>query len=243
MNVIADAYLDSICARLNDLRSEAADSIAAAVHALVETAQNDGLAYMFGTGHSHMLAEEVHYRAGGLAFAVPILDPATMLHEGAIASTETERTPGIVEPIFGRYPIVARDVLFVISNSGINAAPLEAARIGRKIGCKVIAITSVAYSTASANGRVTLADLADIVIDNGTPPGDAIVDLPGTKLKTGPASTVIGTAVINAIFAQVAYRLAEDDDNPPVFLSANMPGAHASNSALVERYKPRNRHL
>jgi len=242
MNAIADAYLDTIRARLNDLKSAAADSIAATVDALVETAQNDGLAYVFGTGHSHMLAEEVHYRAGGLAFAVPILDPAIMLHEGAIASTATERTPGIVEPIFRQYPIVAGDVLFVASNSGTNAAPLEAARIGRKIGCKVIAITSVAYSTASAGGREKLADLADIVIDNGTPPGDAIVDLPDTELKTGPASTVIGTAVINAIFAQVAHRLAAAG-NPPIYLSANMPGAQASNSALVKRYKPRNRHL
>ncbi len=242
MNVIADAYLDTICMRLKALRSDAAESIAAAVNALVTTAQNDGLAYVFGTGHSHMLAEEVHYRAGGLAFAVPILDPVTMLHEGAIASTMSERTPGIVEPIFDRYPIAAKDTLFVISNSGTNAAPLEAAHIGRKIGCTVIAVTSVAYSTASAGGREKLADIADIVIDNGIPPGDAIIEMPDTGLKTGPASTVIGAAVINAIFAQVAYRLAEEG-NPPVFLSANMPGAQESNRALVERFKARNRHL
>lgn len=242
MNEIAEAYLDAICARLTDLQMSAASAIAAATDALVETAGRDGLVYVFGTGHSHMLAEEVHYRAGGLAFAVPILDPKTMLHEGAIASTVAERTTGVVAPIFDRYPITANDVLFVVSNSGTNAAPLEAAHIGRKIGCTVIAITSVAYSTASANGREKLADLADIVIDNGTPPGDAIVDLPGTELRSGPASTVIGTAIINAIFAQAAHRLAEEGE-APIYLSANMPGAKESNSALVERYKPRNRHL
>lgn len=242
MNEVADAYLDAVCARLTELKTRAADAIAAATDAVVATARKDGLAYVFGTGHSHMLAEEVHYRAGGLAFAVPILDPATMLHEGAIASTATERTPGIAGPIFARYPITANDVLFVISNSGTNAAPREAAHIGRGIGCTVIAITSLAYSTASARGGEKLADLADIVIDNGTPPGDAIVDLPGTDLKSGPASTVIGTAIINAIFAQVAHRLASDGD-APIYLSANMPGAQDSNSALIERYKPRNRHL
>lgn len=242
MNTVADMYLDSLCKRLSALKSDAAKPITEATDAIVETARRDGLAYVFGTGHSHMLAEEVHYRAGGLALAVPILASATMLHEGAIASTTMERTKGIVQPIFDRYDITSDDVLFVASNSGVNAAPLEAARIGKAIGCTVIAITSVAYSTETANGREKLADLADIVIDNGTPPGDAIVELPGTELKSGPASTAIGMAIINAIFAQVAHRLAEDG-HPPIYLSANMPGAKENNRTLVERYAKRNRHL
>ncbi|MGP1397669.1 MAG: SIS domain-containing protein [Inquilinaceae bacterium] len=242
MNAVADAYLDALCERLAALKIRTAEPMAAAVDAIVDAARGDNLVYVFGTGHSHMLAEEVHYRAGGLALAVPILATATMLHEGAVASTAMERTEGIVGPIFDRYDITSGDVLFVISNSGINAAPLEAARIGRRIGCTVVAITSVAYSTASANGREKLADLADITIDNGVPPGDAIVDLPGTDLKSGPASTVVGAAIINAVFAQAAHRLAQDG-HPPIYLSANMPGAKTTNRTLVDRYRTRNRHL
>lgn len=242
MTAVANAYLDALCERLTALKIDAAGPIAAATDAIVEAARRDCLVYVFGTGHSHMLAEEVHYRAGGLALAVPILASTIMLHEGAIASTRMERTEGIVGPIMDRYDITSRDVLFVISNSGVNAAPLEAARIGRSIGCTVIAVTSVAYSTAAASGGVKLADLADIVIDNGIPPGDAIVDLPGTQLKSGPASTAIGAALINAIFAQAAHKLAEDG-TPPIYLSANIPGAKETNRALVERYAKRNRHL
>lgn len=242
MNTVANAYLDELCQRLSALKNEAAEPMAAAINAIVETVSKDGLVYVFGTGHSHMLAEEVHYRAGGPAFTVPILASGLMLHEGAIASTAMERTEGVIKPLFDRYPITSNDVLFVASNSGTNAAPLEAARLGKQINCTVIAITSVAYSTASANGREKLADVADIVIDNGTPPGDAIVQLPGTDLKSGPASTAIGVAIINAIFAEVAHRLAEQHE-PPIYLSANMPGAKESNRALVERYAKRNRHL
>lgn len=242
MSAVANAYLDSLCERLADLKVQAQTPMAQAAAAIVSTAQKDGLVYVFGTGHSHMLAEEVHYRAGGLAFAVPILAAPLMLHEGAIASTQLERCEGIVKPILDRYDIAEDDVLFVISNSGVNAAPLEAAKIGKTIGCTVIAITSVSYSTAAAKGREKLADIADIVIDNGIPPGDAIVDLPGTELKSGPASTAIGAAIINAVFAQAAHELAEKG-NPPIYLSANMPGAKESNRELVERYAKRNRHL
>ena len=242
MSPVANAYLDELCNRLTALKVHAAGPIAAAAKAVVDAARGDHLVYVFGTGHSHMLAEEVHYRAGGLALAVPILASTIMLHEGAVASTKMERAEGVSGPILERYGITRNDVLFVVSNSGVNAAPLEAARFGRKVGCAVVAITSLAYSTKTANGGERLADLADIVIDNGVPPGDAVVALPGTELRTGPASTTVGTAIINPVFAQAAHRLAQEG-RPPIYLSANMPGAKETNRALVERYKGRNRHL
>ncbi|MEL6964271.1 MAG: SIS domain-containing protein [Pseudomonadota bacterium] len=242
MTAVATSYLEALCERLSALKVHLAQPMAAAANAIVNAAKSDRLVYVFGTGHSHMLAEEVHYRAGGLALAVPILASPFMLHEGAIASSNNERTEGIAGPILDRYEIADNDVLFIISNSGVNAVPLEAARMARSIGCTVIAITSLAYSTAAANGGEKLADLADIVIDNGIPPGDAIIDLPGTSLKSGPASTAIGAAIINAIFSEAAHQLAEHGQ-PPIYLSANMPGARESNRALVERYAKRNRHL
>jgi len=242
MNPIADEYLADLADRLSALRRELAEPIAVAVDMVVETARRDGRVYVFGTGHSHMLAEEVHYRAGGLAFTVPILAGPIMLHEGAVAGTVYERTEGIVRPIMERYGIGANDILFVSSNSGINAAPLEAARYGSEKGARVIAITSVDYSTAAAKGGTRLADLADLVLDNGSPPGDAVLSVPGSELRVGPVSTAIGVAIINAIFAGVAARLSADGD-APIYLSANMPGAKEINAKLVARFRPRNPHL
>lgn len=236
------AYFDEVIQRLTRLRDDLAPAMAKAVSLIVDAARADHRVYIFGTGHSHVLAEEAHYRAGGLAFTIPILAAPTMLHEGAVAGTVYERTPGIVRPIFDRYDIQPGDILFVISNSGVNAAPIEAATVGREKGATVIAITSLAYSTAAANGRPRLADLADLVFDNETPPGDAVISVPGSDLKCGPVSTVIGVSVINAIFAAVATELAGDGD-AAIYLSANMPGAEDRNRRLVKRFKPRNPHL
>ncbi|NMG40678.1 sugar isomerase domain-containing protein [Chelativorans sp. ZYF759] len=242
MSTIADAYLSDLIARLAALKDSLAEPIKQAEDAIVETAKRDGLVYVFGTGHSHMLAEEVHFRAGGLALTVPILAGPTMLHDGAVAGTAYERMDGIVGPIMDRYPIGANDVLFVSSNSGVNAAPLEAARIGKARGATVIAITSVDYSTAAAKGRERLADLADIVLDNGAPPGDAVIAVPDNELKVGPVSTALGVAVINAILAGAAARLSKEGE-APIYLSANMPGAKENNERLIARYRPRNPHL
>lgn len=239
----AQAYLSGLAERIGALFSQNAAALAKAADAVEATAARDGLVYVFGTGHSHLLAEEVHYRAGGLALTVPVLASATMLHEGAIASTAFERMPGVVQPILDRYPIGAKDVLFVISNSGVNAAPVEAARIGKERGATVIAITSETYSREAAKGRVRLADIADIMLDNGAPAGDATVAVPGSTLKVGPVSTSIGAALINAVMAEVAARLQAKGAGAPIYLSANMPGAAENNAALVERYRPRNPHL
>lgn len=236
----ASGYLVELARRLSD--PALAAQLEPAVAAVVAAVRADRLVYVFGTGHSHMLVEECHYRAGGPAFTVPVLDTALMLHEGAIASTEAERQEGTAAKVLANYPIGAGDVLIVISNSGVNAVPLEAARIGRDLGCTVVALTSLAYSTTSAGGRVRLADLAHVVLDNGLPPGDALATLPGTALKAGSGSTVIGAALLNAIFAEVAARLAAFGP-PPIYLSANMPGATENNRELVARYGPRNRHL
>ncbi len=80
------------------------------------------------------------------------------------------------------------------------------------------------------------------MVDNGIEPGDAITALPGSDLRAGPASTVVGAAILNAIVVEVASALALDGD-PPVFRSANMDGAKDNNARLVARYRDRNPHL
>jgi len=111
---------------------------------LGEALASDHWLYAFGTGHSHMLAEEIFYRAGGLAHGVPMLDSKLMLHENAIEATYLEREEGYAAELLKQYPIAAGDVLIVASNSGRNAVPIELALDCRKIGMKVVVITAYA---------------------------------------------------------------------------------------------------
>ncbi|WP_455874101.1 SIS domain-containing protein [Rhizobium yanglingense] len=242
MTAVTDAYFSNLIGRLEALKKSLAEPMEKAAAVILDAARHDKRVYVFGTGHSHMLAEEVHYRAGGLAFTVPVLIGSAMLHEGAVISSVYERTQGLVRPVLERYGMQPGDVIIIASNSGVNAAPIEAADYGREIGAKVIAVTSVAYSSAIANGRRRLVDIADVVLDNGLPPGDAVLDLAGSDLKVGPVSTAVGATVLNAIFAEVASVLSKSGD-APVYLSANMPGAAEVNQRLVKKYRPRNPHL
>jgi uncharacterized phosphosugar-binding protein len=237
---VARAYLADLAARIAD--PALAAQLEPAIAAVVAAVQADRLVYVFGTGHSHLLALDLHYRAGGPAYVVPVLDERLMLHQGAMASTDRERMSGAAAEALSRYPLVAGDVVIIISNSGVNAAPVEAADLAKSLGARVIALTSRAYSQAAARGRPTLASRADIVIDNALPPGDALVALPASGLKAGPGSTAVGAAILQALFAEAAARLAVAGV-PLIFLSANMPGAAENNRELVARYGPRNPHL
>lgn len=243
MSSIIPDYFDKLIAHLSHLRDSQAQAMAQAVQMIVQVAKADKRVFVFGTGHSHMLAEEVHYRAGGLAITVPVLSALTMLHEGAYSSTRFERISGMVQPLLERYGIGAGDVLIVVSNSGVNAAPVEAVRFGREAGAHVIALTSVVYSQAAASGRVRLADLADIVLDNEIPAGDAMMQLPNSEMKAGAISTAVGATMLNAIFTAVAAELSAQGDDVPVYRSANMPGAASINENLVCKFKARNPHL
>lgn len=238
----AARYLEGAAALVGALLDGQEEAFAAAAEAVRRCMAEDGIVYLFGAGHSHMLAEEGHYRAGGLACVAPILSSAVMLHEGAAASTRMERLPGLAAPILSRYPIEARDVVVVFSTSGVNPVPVEAAKRGRELGATVIAVTSQAYSRQAAQGRERLADVASIVLDNRVPPGDASVTLAG-QVRAGPLSTIAGAALLNAMLVEASARLIAGGGEPPVYISANLPGGAERNAALVARFRARNPHL
>ncbi|EEP61853.1 Hypothetical protein, conserved [Brucella abortus str. 2308 A] len=242
MTEITDRYFNDVIARLSGLRDRLAAQMEKAADLIAAAARADRRVYVFGTGHSHMMAEELHYRAGGLAITVPILCGSIMLQDGAVASSHFERIEGAVRPILDRYGIRDGDVLVVVSNSGVNAAPIEAARYAREKGAAIIALTSVAYSNTIARGRTQLLSLADVVLDNDAPSGDAVLEIAGSALKVGPVSTALGVTILNAVFADVAARLVGEGD-APIYLSANMPGSGDINRSLVERYRDHNPHL
>lgn len=241
----ATRYMKRVQQLLDAIAQTQTAAIDAAATAITQALRNGGQLYLFGTGHSHMLAEEGHYRAGGLAPVCPILSSALMLHEGAVSSTLMERTSGLASAVLARYPVSAEDVLMIFSNSGVNAVPVEMALAAKQKGMTVIAVVALQYASTVASGPSgkRLADVADIVIDNQGVPGDALVEVGNSGLRTGPGSTVAGAFILNAILTEVAWRLVEMDGEAPIYISANMPNAAAHNAALIQRYRGRNPHL
>ncbi len=241
----AQSYMAAVRDLLDRVSETQLPAMLQAGQAIADAIRRDGLVYLFGTGHSHMLAEEGHYRAGGLAPVVPVLASAFMLHQSASNSSVMERLAGLAPAVLERYPLTANDVLIVFSNSGVNAAPVEAAQTAKAKGLIVIAITSVDYSSHARLGPAgqRLFEVADIVLDNQGPPGDALVEVGSSGLRTGPMSTIVGAFLLNAVLTEAVFQLEADGKELPVYISSNMPGAPDHNARLLERFRARNPHL
>jgi uncharacterized phosphosugar-binding protein len=220
-----ETYLEEARRALHRLEREGGGSIRAAAAAVADALEAGGVLHVFGAGHSHILAEEAFYRAGGLAAINPILDRRLMFFDGVLACTQAEREPGYARRILEQEDVRAIDAAIVVSNSGRNAVPIEMAVELQARGVKVIAITSLTHSRAVAARHALgrrLFEIADIVIDTGTPAGDAAMAVPGSELRMGPLSTVLGAAIVHAIQIEAAALLVQRGHEPPVLASANL---------------------
>lgn len=236
------AYLDRIRELMATVEREEAAPMEAAAQAIARSVADGGVVHLFGCGHSHILCEEVFYRAGGLACIHPIFNTGLMLHEGALQSSDLERMTGYGATIMKREDIRPGEVLVVLSTSGRNPVPVEVALAGKEKGATVVVLTSRAYSASQSprhpNGK-RLMDCGDIVINNHAPPGDATLTVPGLDQPFAPSSTVVGAAILNAVLARAVQIMTEMGVEPPVFLSGNLEGTDAHNRALAERYRSR----
>jgi uncharacterized phosphosugar-binding protein len=204
------------------------------------------LVHVFGAGHSHILAEEVFFRAGGLLSFNALLDPALMLHVSAIASGDVERIVDYAHILLDKYPINSSDAILVISYSGINPVPVEVARICKSQGLNVVALTSVQASQGSPARHPSgqrLCDVADIVLDNPGPVGDASLHLPGLDVAVCSLSTILGATILQSVVYETIQRLHQAGQQPPVLRSANTSDDESVNEALLKGYRYRLRHL
>jgi uncharacterized phosphosugar-binding protein len=231
-------YLDRVAGLLAQVEDRQWGYVAAAAEIVAEALAAGRTLHAFGSGHSHMLAEELYYRAGGLVRVRPILFEGLMLHAGGPLSTRLERIPGLGSAILEDHGVAAGDVLLIASNSGGNTVIVEMAREARRQGLRTIAITSIAHATSAQARQAAgprLHELADVVIDNGGVVGDAAVEIDGLTARVAPTSTVIGAAVINAMVAQVVERMVARGLEPEVFTSANLAGGDEVNEAHFAR--------
>lgn len=222
-------YLEAACSRLQRMKETQGQAIRQAAALVGETILSGGLVYTFGSGHSQLLSQEVHARAGGLYPVVQIADPLW---------GRAERLEGLAEVLFKGLPLKAGETIFVISNSGRNPEPIEAAMLARQMGLHVVAVTSLEHSRSVASRHSSgkkLYELGEVVLDTGAPPGDACLSFMGMPVQAGALSTVLGAALLNAVMVEAIQYILDQGEEPPVLMSANLDGADEYNAQIVAR--------
>ncbi len=213
---------------------------------MAEIIRRDRRIFLFGTGHSHLLAEEGFFRAGGLAAAAPIFTPqALMLHESARMSSQLERIPELAVALLDEYEPESGELLIIYADSGSNALPVQMAIEAKARGLITVGVCSLKYAHLAPLSRVgkKLFEVADFVIDNGGTPGDALVEVEGSTWRAAASSTLIGALIWNCLLTETVQRLVAYGVEPPIFASYNLPGAIEHNRALLAKWSKINPHL
>jgi uncharacterized phosphosugar-binding protein len=226
-------YLASLSALVDDILQTQRESVEAAADLIAPRVASGGVVHVFGPGHSHVVAEEAFNRTGGLACVNPIVDRT---------GGRAEVVEGYAAAILDGHDVRANEVLLLASNSGVNALPIEMALLAQEAGLVVIAVTSLEFSRSlsprHSSGK-RLFEIADVVLDNRCPAGDALVEILGLPVRAGAGSTVGAIALLNAVMASTVERLAAAGADAPVLLSERLPGEIEHNKALKKRYADR----
>lgn len=235
----ATEYFENLQRILSRIATQQADNIENAACAVAATLEKGGRIHTFGTGHSHMLAEEIFYRAGGLVNVNPILETGLMLHESASKSTALERLEGYGEILFDMHDIRSNDILFLFSNSGRNGVAIDLALIAKEKGVKTVVITNMEHTMQGKSRHSSgkkLFELGSIVVDNCGCIGDASMEIKEIGRNVAPTSTAAGAAILNAIEARAVEMMVADGFTPEVFSSSNVDGGDEINEAYVKKY-------
>ncbi|MEV5014029.1 SIS domain-containing protein [Streptomyces sp. NPDC053780] len=240
----AGQFLDAAIDLLRRVRDEEADSVEAAGTLLADTVERGGRLFAFGAGHSSLAAQDVVYRAGGLALMNLLTVPGVVGVDvmPATLGSALERVDGLASVVLDSSPLREGDALVIISLSGRNALPVEMAMKARALGVRTIGVTSVAYAseTASRHSSGTfLKDHCDIVLDSKIAVGDAELTLDTVPVPFAPASTVVTSALMQAMMATAAGALADRGIEPPLLRSGNVDGGHDWNGRVLDQYRDR----
>ena len=235
-------YLQNCLPHINKVLSQQHEA-EQVVERMVKTIRDDGIIFAFGTGHSHMIPMEMFGRAGGLANVCAMLDESVLNGGGARRSSRMEKLPGLADVIWQSTPPGPKDMLFIVSNSGRNAAIVEMALKAKEEGVFSVAITSMEQSKANVSLHPSgqkLYQLVDVALDNGAPDGDALMKY--GDYVTGPLSTLTGVILIQSLICE-CVRLCNERGIPvPLFQSQNTE-RKTNNEALFDRYASRIPHF
>ena len=245
-----EKYFEVMGNVIQKVRETQAENIMKAAEILADTTEKGGIIYGFGTGHSHLVADDAFWRAATPANYCALLEASATGNQEITKSYYIENTYGIGKLIVDYHRITSNDCMIIISNSGNNIAPVDAALRAKEKGIPVIAITAVEYSdflkTKHKDG-IKLKDVADVVLDNCSLIGDAAVEIEGFPMKVGSTSTIPNVYLQNAILTQMVEILVQRGFEPDVYYNGHMAfmdeNCAEHNDKLVDKYFYRIRNL
>ena len=245
MSAIAN-YFSDVHARLTQLEQTQQAAIDAAATLGASAIRDSRPIHIYDTGH--LISHEFIARTGGLAAYTALTFGASLSRENEWVAAQrhphdasgNDSARLLVQWLFEQGTIQARDPLILSSVSGTNVLLVELAQQARERGVPIIAVTGVDFSRQLVSNHTSgkrLFELADIVLDNQVPYGDAALTLDGLDTPAIAWSGLAGAALMWAVTAGVIEKCVDGNVLPTIFTSYNLPGGGEAYRKAREEYR------
>lgn len=230
---------------IDRIENTQADNLRRVADLYARTIAADGLVHLWGGGHSAMGVQETFPRIGSIVGFHPIVElPITYYTQvvgtsGLRQALFLERVSGYAETVLQNYEFGPNDCFVVISSTGINSVAVEMALGAKKRGMPVVAITSLEHQAKTVSRHSSgkrLGEIADFVIDNCTPPGDASIKIEGCDYPTSSTSSVAVITIVQTLNAMVAERLVKLGSKPLILASPHFVESEKESQRNIEEY-------
>ncbi|MBC8080196.1 MAG: SIS domain-containing protein [Gorillibacterium sp.] len=245
-NELETDYISGVRKIVDRIENEQMPAILKAADICVNSIANRNVVHLFGSGHSRMAVEEMYPRYGSFPGFHPMVELSLTNHHQVVGSNG-QRQAMFLENVEGFGKVIAdnfhygkHDSMILFSHSGTSNVVIDLAFEMKSRDIPVIAVTSVGHSQLSDSKHSSgkkLYELADIVIDNGAIPGDAMVKVEDLNTPVGPGSTIGNTLIVNLIKCEVARRLTAMGLPPKVLTSAIFVGKEESAKLFHDSYE------
>ena len=249
--MLAKLWLENAREVMAKIEKTQTENIRKAAKLMAESIGAGRWVHTFGCGHATLPVEEMYPRIGGFVGFHPIIElPLTFFTHitgemGIHQFLFLERAEGFGLEIMKSYSFDPRDTMWLFSHSGINQVNIDIALESKRIGMKVVAVSSVKgyeenQSRHSSGKKLT--EVADVIIDSCVPAQDASVSIRNHQDKIAPVSTMAFVTVVWMVITTIAEILVERGEKLFIHPSHNVPGDKTARQRLdraLAEYKRR----
>ncbi len=240
-------YFNKIVANLQEINEKQSENIKKAACLMADAIEEDRLINVYGGGgHTTLCVGEMFFRAGGLSNINPIVENGLTVFNQALKYLELERTENYGGAIMRYYNLQKDDLLIVFHNIGINPATIDAVMEAKKVGAKIVAVSSSYWQNEMPkdhfirhSNKTNLFDYADVCIDDYNPVGDAVINIDGFETPIAPISNIVDFYIAHMLEIECVKECQRRGIKAPCWSSANTPGGDQKNAEFLKKYSPR----
>jgi len=235
--MILDDYQKRVDQLFDQIKTTQRENIITAGKMIADTIEAGGNIYLNDICHS--IEMDLYNRGGGPLFYRVLhwkLDVQSDARKRDRSDLDLDME-GLGAYVLKASTVRPGDVLFVGSVSGRTKHVVDLAYEAKKMGVKVIAMSSMSYAKSvdpvHSSGK-KLYEFVDLTLDNCAPAAEAMLDVPGIEANFAAASGLASSFILWSVTAVVLEELQKRGKTPLLLKSANFPGGAEYNDTVVK---------